>query len=594
MSRASHITETAIRSLSVAILVGAATAVAGCPKAGTNTGDEDSIVRPAGWTEATHGKHTAPNYDLLYAMDIVHQIQITIDPTTFAAMQENVIAIVNASSSAPTMPPPEAVTACSGLVAGDVCSLAIQGQTADGSCFAQQVDMLVCKPALGTGSSGAPPDFREAAAACVSQGENNPCSVNLGGQPVNGMCTSQSVDLIACRTAAAPGPGGGGGMSTTEDPMYVPVTLAHDGNVWEHVGMRYKGNSSMKSAVADGNGKLPFRLAFDKFEDTFPEINNQRFYGFKEMTFSSNSSDDSQIRECFTAEIFRDNGVPAARCAFYRIFVDVGQGAEYWGLYSAVEDPSDNAFLDSRFGGHDGNLYKPEGAGADWTHFDAAGFAKKTNEDAADWTDVEAALVALQADVTDAAAWRAGLERWLDVQSFLSWLAVNTVVHNWDAYGVGAHNYYLYGDPAAQGWLTWIPWDHNLAMMEPRAGSAHASGPQGPAAPANAVDEIFHTDAGPAWPLISKLLADEAYAAQYRDNVAAALGGVFETERAVARMRQLHDLISPYLVGPDGERPTHTTISSETAFTDAIDGTRGLAAYVAYRHTRVNEALANQ
>ena len=142
--------------------------------------------------------------------------------------------------------------------------------------------------------------------------------------------------------------------------------------------MRYKGNSSLVMASAGATGRIPFRLHFDRYEDEHPQIENQRFYGFRELTFSSNFSDDSQIREALATEIFGDQGVPAPRAAFYRVMVDVGQGFEYWGLDTMIEDPDDGAMLDAQFGGRGGNLYKPDGPGADWTSFVAEGFEKKT------------------------------------------------------------------------------------------------------------------------------------------------------------------------------------------------------------------------
>ena len=39
----------------------------------------------------------------------------------------------------------------------------------------------------------------------------------------------------------------------------------------------------------------------------------------------------------------------------------------------------------------------------------------------------------------------------MDVDLFLRWLAVNSTIGNWDAYGAMAHNYYLYGDPHRAG-----------------------------------------------------------------------------------------------------------------------------------------------
>ena len=228
--------------------------------------------------------------------------------------------------------------------------------------------------------------------------------------------------------------------------------------------MRYKGNFSlMMGSLFSPDGKLSFRLNFDRFEDAHPEIANQRFYGFKELTFSSNFDDASRMREALANEIFRDRGVAAPRVAFYRIVVNTGTGDESWGLYTLVEDPADPAMLASQFGGASGNLYKPDGPGADWTTFDRAGFEKKTNKATADFSDIQAAIEALHADLP-AAAWRANLERHFDVDVFLRWLAVNQVVDNWDAYGRFAHNYYLYADPGRNGRLVWIPWDNNYSF----------------------------------------------------------------------------------------------------------------------------------
>jgi spore coat protein H len=173
--------------------------------------------------------------------------------------------------------------------------------------------------------------------------------------------------------------------------------------------------------------------------------------------------------------------VPAARAAFYRVYVDTGKGPQYWGLYSMIEDPADGAMLDAQFGSHSGNLYKPEGAGADWTQFSKQGFDKKNHNAAGDYSDVEAAVAALNAARGDAVLWRNALEARFDVDHFLHWLAVNTLFDNWDVYGAIAHNYYLYADPRRGGKLVWIPWDHNEAFASARAGGGRGFGRGGSA-----------------------------------------------------------------------------------------------------------------
>jgi spore coat protein H len=107
-----------------------------------------------------------------------------------------------------------------------------------------------------------------------------------------------------------------------------------------------------------------------RYEDAYPETKNQRFYGFKALSQLNGWSDASLTRDKLGTELFVNAGVQAPATAFYRIFIDHGEGATYFGVYTAIEFVSDNSFLDSAFGDHNGNLYKPEGTGAQWAHWD--------------------------------------------------------------------------------------------------------------------------------------------------------------------------------------------------------------------------------
>jgi spore coat protein CotH len=348
-----------------------------------------------------------------------------------------------------------------------------------------------------------------------------------------------------------------------------------------------------------GIGKIPFRLDFDKYDKESPEIRDQRFYGFGKLTFSSNFADDSQIRELIATEILRDRGVPAARAAFYRVFVDTGGGAEYWGLYTMIEDPADGAMLDAQLNGRSGNLYKPDGKGADWTTFSEAGFVKKTNAKAADFSDVSGAIAALHAPRTNPRAWRTALEAEFDVDLFLRWLAVNTAIENWDAYGVMAHNYYLYSDAASGGRVRWLPWDNNMAFGVglgipgmPAGGAGPPGG--GPVRAGMGVSgtDVLHQNVGDQWPLIRLLMADDVYAARYRVLLDSALGGQFARDAVARRARELHALIAPSITGPRGERPTHRTVASPEAFEASLDGPNGLLTLIEKRRAVIRAALA--
>ncbi|MET0386627.1 MAG: CotH kinase family protein, partial [Polyangiales bacterium] len=505
--------------------------------------DADAPLAPAADAStqgsATHGD-SEPDYALVFADDRVHTIYITLAATDYQRMEDNLAELLpNRGAGGPGGPPGggvpalpvELTEACVDLAEGEAC----EAQGAAGTCTKPPfAETLLCLSARGP-----------------------------GGMPGGGM-----------------GPGGGAINILREDPIYVDAEIRYEGLTWSHVGMRYKGNSSIASSVGSGIKKLPFRLDFDEYEDIFPETKNQRFHGFKKLTFSSNWNDASQLRDTLVAEIMRDRGIPAARCAFYRVFVDSGAGDTYWGLYTMIEDPADGAMLEAQLGSKDGNLYKPDGVGADWTQFSEEGFVKKNNDAEADYADVQNAVAALLADQTDPATWRTNLETYFDAEHFIRWLAINTVVENWDAYGAMAHNYYLYGDPSDAGRLKWLPWDHNLSLST-----------GGGFGPGRASGDIFHSDAGARWPLISRLLADPVYAPLYRAELLRSLEGAFAVAAMNTRMHTLHDLVAPYVVGAEGEQAPFSNLASAAAFEDSVDGDGQLLQHISERHSQVMSAL---
>lgn len=381
--------------------------------------------------------------------------------------------------------------------------------------------------------------------------------------------------------------GGGPGMLPTEDPIYVPVTVRFDGLTWWQVGMRYKGNSSLRSAWQSGVRKLAFRLNFQKYEDLYPELEDQRFFGFTKMTFSNGFKDRSLIRDKTAGDIFRAGGVPAARGAFARVYVDYGEGPVYFGLYTMIEDPSDE-MLDAQFADGSGNLYKPDGPGATFSAYVEEDLEKKTNETERDYSDVRALYDALHADRSDAPAWRAGLEEVFSVrederssQSFLRYLALNQAMVNWDSYGFMSHNYYLYGDPGDAGRLVWCVWDLNEAMLEREV--------QGIDAGTVMLDEI---DQG--WPLIRYLLDDPVYREIYRAELENALQGAFDVDEVRARLDANHALIEQFVVGSDGEVAPYTFLKSGEEFESSLlSGENALQPHVEARHAAVAEALGS-
>ena len=381
-------------------------------------------------------------------------------------------------------------------------------------------------------------------------------------------------DMTDLYGAFGSGSGGPGGLSEVdEDPIFVPAEVFYNDMEWYRVGVRFKGNSSLQTSWQSGILKLSFKLDFDEFEDDYPQIDNQRFYGFKKLSLKNNYDDKSMLREKVATDVFRNAGLVASHTAFYTVYVDHGDGPQYFGLYTMVEEVDDTV-LDTQFSDDDGNLYKPDGDAASFAAgtYDEDEFVKKTNEDEADFSDV-ASLLAIINDgsrTTDAEAWRTNLEAVLDTDVFLKYLAVNTVIQNWDTYGRMTHNYYLYNNPDTSK-LTWIPWDNNESLQ---------FGKQGGSLPLD-----FSGLNASEWPLIGYMYQDSVYKEQYNTYVQEVVDGAFNASTIQSQYASYSALIEPYATS---EVTGYTFLNSSSEFQSAVNQ---LNAHVVSRTNAVNAYL---
>lgn len=528
-------------------------------------------TRPDGWTDATHSNNVAPNYDVVFPQDTVNTITITIAPDEWTAMLDDMTQLAGEFGTGGGLGP--------GRMPGNF-------MPPDGQSFT-------------------PPD---------GMGENGFPGGRPGGQRGDFVPPQMPPDGFQFPPSGDMGqngfPGGRGGMGgdifNGRNPMWVAVDIEFNGITWPNVGMRFKGNSSLSGTWRSGIYKLPFKLDFDEFEDDYPEINNQRFYGFKQISFSSNWSDDSLLREKVTADVFRDAGLVASQTAFYAVYVDYGEGPVYFGLYTAVEVVEDTV-IETQFSDGSGNVYKPEGRAATFAFgtFNPDELDKETNKSAADYSDVQALYDALHDPTrqSDPDAWRAKLEAVFDVDTFLRWLAANTIVQNWDTYGQMSHNYYLYNNPDT-GLLTWIPWDNNMALSEGfnMGGRRGRGGGQPDTMPGGMMGgpmggqpqaSLSFDKAGVSaqWPLIRYLLDQPEYYAAYVDNLAEISEGAFAPTPMAETYTRLHTLIAPYVVGENGEQPRYTNLSSPEAFAQSLDS---LIAHAQSRYEATQAFLAER
>lgn len=364
-----------------------------------------------------------------------------------------------------------------------------------------------------------------------------------------------------------------GGLAETDNPIFVPAEVFYNGKEWYRVGVRFKGNSSLQTSWQTGVLKLSFKLDFDEFEDEYPQIDNQRFYGFKKLSLKNNYDDKSMLREKVSADVFRDAGLAVSHTAFYTVYVDHGDGPTYFGVYTLVEEVDDTV-VETQFSDDNGNLYKPDGDAATFASgtYDEEEYVKKSNEDEADFSDVSALLSIINDDarITDPETWRANLESIFDTDVFLKYLATNTIIQNWDTYGRMTHNYFLYNNPETNK-LTWIPWDNNEALQ---------NGKQGGSLPLN-----FAGLNSNQWPLIGNMYADDVYKARYDQYVQEVANGVFNVSTMQAKYASYAALVEEFATT---EERGYTFLNNSGEFQSAISE---LNAHVQQRQNAVSSYL---
>ena len=354
------------------------------------------------------------------------------------------------------------------------------------------------------------------------------------------------------------GPGDGpigGPEGTNFDPVWVTCSFKFENKEWYNVGVRFKGNSSLRSVYQSGNNKFSFKLDFDEFEDDFPALKNQRFYGFKQLNLNSNYNDASLMREKIVSDLFRQFGLASAHTAFCVLYIDKGEGPQYYGVYALVEE-IDDTVLGNQFADGSGNLYKPEGNAATFAYgtYNTNELELKTNEDSANYSDIRALYDVINRSerTSDTQAWKTNLESVFNVDGFLKWLAANTVFQNWDTYGIMNHNYYLYNNPE-NGLLTWIPWDNNEALHEGKE---------------RGILSLSLNEAGENWPLIRYLIDQPEYEATYEAYLKKCIDEVFIPSEMISKYSNYYELIKEYAYA---EESRYSFIRSDAEFDQAVE-----------------------
>lgn len=336
------------------------------------------------------------------------------------------------------------------------------------------------------------------------------------------------------------------------DPIYVMAEVNQGGNVWKKVGFRLKGNASLNSSWRSGIYKLPFKLQFDEFEEEHKEVKNQRFYGFRELSFSPSFGDNTFMKEKLLTSLFRKNGVLACKVANYKVFLDFGQGSKYCGIYQVIEPVAEHLVKDQT-GKNVGNVYKPESS---FQNLNLTLFEKQNNQQQADYEDVKKLISVLNSSFrsTDKQLWKKDLEAIFEVQGFLRYLAVNNTVGNWDGYGQITHNYFLAN---VDGKLNYVPYDFNLSFQ--------MKGGLNRTALTFEMKEVTNQ-----WPLIRYLMDDPDYFAFYKTSIKEFISTHFNPTLMGEYIRNHKAILQPNFEGLESEKPPYSHLQNPQNFNQAV------------------------
>lgn len=159
------------------------------------------------------------------------------------------------------------------------------------------------------------------------------------------------------------------------------------------------------------------------------------FHGLEKFHLNNSVQDETWMHEAICAELFLRAGVPAARVAHARVWLN---GRDL-GLY-VLKEGFDERFLAKHFRDPSGNLYD----GGFVQDLDAE--LEKDEGDGPDDRSDLAAIVAACRDAEFSARARRVAEL-VDMEAFLTFMALERGTCHWDGYCNTANNYRLYFDP---------------------------------------------------------------------------------------------------------------------------------------------------
>ena len=327
-------------------------------------------------------------------------------------------------------------------------------------------------------------------------------------------------------------------LASAPEEEYIPATVEIDGEAFRQVGLRAKGNNSLRLTAEYGLSRYSLKLEFDHYTDG-------SYHGLDKLSLDASFQDNSYLKTWLAFDIMEFLGVPTP----LRSFVWVTVNGQPWGLFLAVEEPEE-AFARRNFGANHGQLYKPDYRSLAEENADV--HLRYTTDEPEDYPGIfeNAKLDPSPADqqrlVDSLKTLDSGqrLEEAVDVDEVLRYFVGQVFVMNWDSYlGHTGHNYFLYEE---DGVISILPWDYNLAF------GTYALGMTDPITDPNVLLNYPILTPAPGEymtkrPLYHQLMQVEEYFQQYQAYFRWFLAEYVESGKLSAALWQTAELIAPYV-----------------------------------------------
>ncbi len=347
----------------------------------------------------------------------------------------------------------------------------------------------------------------------------------------------------------------------------VIADITYNGYSFNSVGIRPKGNSSLRSVANSGSDRYSLNVDLNYYLD------EQNFYGITEINLNNCFSDPSMIAEYIGYEMLNELDAVASRTTYAALYIN----GEYKGLYLCVEQV-DEAFLKHHYGNANGELYKPEmGAGSDLEYISDNGLDYTGLEPKNSSSKSNTAITKLIKSIEDGD----DLENILNVDSFLKYLAMSTVTVHLDSYQSGMfHNYYLYNN---NGIFEWISWDLNMIFN-----GFPMSGLTDKEAAEFLIDEpVIGTMDN--YPIIEAIFKNEDYVTRYHNYIKILIDGYCSETQFSDKVIALYEMIKDYVEIDPTSFYTYNQFE-EALFQDTDEGL-SLLSFVSQRSENITEQL---